>query len=97
MTEEERAWEGELRLRARGILTHHQHRKGAIAVPPDTKDPIGVVRAYRDEKRAISPYRQVKKQMMREGGLSSRQWRHFRKQMNRQAKREMMGDGGFRE
>ena len=95
MTEEERAWEGELRLRARGVLTHHQHRKGAIVVPPDTKDPIGVVRAYRDEKRVISPYRQTKKRMMCEGGLSSRQWRHFRKRMNRRAKREM-GCGGYR-
>ena len=91
MTEEERAWEGELRLRARGVLTHHQHRKGAIFVPPDAKDPIGVVRAYRDEKRVVSPHRQMKKRMMHEGGLSARQWRIFRKQMRRDAKREMTG------
>ena len=83
-------------MRARGVLTYHQHRKGAIAVHPDAKDPIGVVRAYRDEKRVVSPHRQTKKRMMLEGNLSSRQWRKFRKEMNRRAKREMMG-GGLRD
>lgn len=96
MTEEERAWEGELRLRARGVLTHHQHRKGAIVVPSDAKNPIGVARAYRDEKRVVSPYRQVKKRMMLEGGLSARQWRIFRKRMRAETKREVEV-GGHRE
>ena len=89
-------YERELRAAAQGYITHHQHPRGAIVVPPDTKNPLGVVQAYRDEKRRISPSRTFKKTMMREGKLSSRQYRKLRKHMGREMKREEVGDGEHR-
>ena len=42
-----------------------------------------------DPRYAYNPRRQAKKRMMREGGLSARQWRKFRKRKNREAKGEL--------
>ena len=91
MTEEERAWEGELRLQSRGVLKHGQARSGGVVVPHDTKEPLAVVAAYRANKLKLNPLRAMKNRMMREGNLSSRQWRKFRKRMNRKA-REALGE-----
>jgi hypothetical protein len=90
MTKEERyVWEKELGRYK--VLTHAQARTGAsLNLPPNTNNPLAVIREYRRSKQKLNPARAVKNQMMREGNLSSRQWRKFRKQMNR-ATREIAG------
>ncbi len=86
-------WQRGLRSTARGVMTHAQARHGSsITLPPEANNPLALVREYRRSKQKLSPRRAVKKRMMREGNLSSRQWRIFRKRMNKMT-REMTGGG----
>ena len=93
MTKEERySWEKGLQSQCRGVLTYAQARAGAsFNLPPEANNPLAVIWEYRRSKQRLNPLRAVKKRMVRDGNLSSRQWRKFRKQMARTTKWEMTG------